>query len=127
MIYELFKTFKTKLLKVFSHEMIHCNYRINQYTVDIYFSEYNIVVQIYDVDEDILRVKEFEENTNHMLIHVNLNRDHFHSFAEIIKVKNSLIDEIKNKLFDSEKLITRLNNKIKELHDTTLECRNLRV
>ena len=59
MIYELFKTFKTKILKIFSHEMIHYNYRINQYTVDFYFSEYNIVVQIYDVDEGILRVKEF--------------------------------------------------------------------
>ena len=79
------------------------------------------------MDEDILRVKEFEGNINHMLIHVNLNRDHFHSFAEIIKMKNSLIDVIKNKLFDSEKLITRLNNKIKELHDTTQECRNLIV
>ena len=42
-------------------------------------------------------------------------------------MKNSLIDVIKNKLFDSEKLITRLNNKIKELHDTTQECRNLIV
>ena len=37
MIYESFKKFKTKLLKIFSHEMIHCIYRINQYTADIYF------------------------------------------------------------------------------------------
>ena len=62
-----------------------------------------------------------------MLIHVNINRHHFHSLTEIIKIKKSLIDVIKNKLFDSEKLITGLNNKIKELHDTTLECRDLIV
>ena len=61
------------------------------------------------------------------LINVNLKRYHFDSFAEIIKMKNSLIDVIKNKLFDIEKLITRLNNKINEIHDTTLECRNLIV
>ena len=42
-------------------------------------------------------------------------------------MKNSLIDVIKNKLFDIEKLITRLNNKINEIHDTTLECRNFIV
>ena len=62
-----------------------------------------------------------------MLIHVNINRHHFHSVTETIKIKKSLIDVIKNKLFDSEKLITGLNNKIKELHDTTLECRDLIV
>ena len=77
--------------------------------------------------KDILGVKEFEENINCMLINVNLKRHHFDSFAEIIKMKNSLIDVIKNKLFDIEKLITRLNNKINEIHDTTLECRNLIV
>ena len=62
-----------------------------------------------------------------ILINVNLKRHHFDSFAEIVKMKNSLIDVIKNKLFDIEKLITRLNNKINEIHDTTLECRNFIV
>ena len=39
--------------------------------------------------EDILRVKEFEENTNCMLINVNLNKRHFDSFTETNKIKNS--------------------------------------
>ena len=75
--------------------------------------------------EDILRVKEFEENTNCMLINVNLNKRHFDSFTEINKIKNSLIDVIKNKLSDKDKLIIKLNSKIKEMQDTLIECRNL--
>ena len=75
--------------------------------------------------EDILRVKEFEENTNCMLINVNLNKRHFDSFTEINKIKNSLIDLIKNKLSDKDKLIIKLNSKIKEMQDTLIECRNL--
>ena len=79
------------------------------------------------MDEDILRVKEFEKNTNCVLINVNLNKKHFDSFTEIIKIKNSLIVVIKNKLSDNEKLIARLNHKIKRIHDTSLECKNLIV
>ena len=62
-----------------------------------------------------------------MLINVNLNKKHFDSFTEIIKIKNSLIVVIKNKLSDNEKLIARLNHKIKRIHDTSLECKNLIV
>ena len=79
------------------------------------------------MDEDILRVKEFEKNTNCVLINVNLNKKHFDSFTEIIKIKNSLIVVIKNKLSDNEKLTARLNHKIKRIHDTSLECKNLIV
>ena len=61
-----------------------------------------------------------------MLINVNLNKKHFDSFTEIIKIENPLID-IKNKLSDKEKLISRLNHKIKRIHDTSLECKNLIV
>ena len=41
-----------------------------------------------------------------MLINVNLDKHHFDSFAEIIKIKNSLFNVIKNKLYRNEKLIT---------------------
>ena len=85
----------------------------------------NIVVQIYDMDEDILQVKEFEESTKCVLINVNLDEYNFDSFTEIIKIKNSLIDVIKNKSCDNEKLITRLNCKIKEKYETLLEYKNL--
>ena len=89
MTYESFKTFKTKLLTFFSNEIVECNYNINDYTADIYFLEYNIVVEIYDVDEEILRVTEFEQNTNNcMLINVSLNKHYFDSFTETIKIKN---------------------------------------
>ena len=47
-----------------------------------------------------------------MLINVNLNKQHFDSFTERIKIKTFLIDVIKNKLSDNEKLIARLNNRI---------------
>ena len=83
-----------------------------------------IVVQIYDAD--ISSVKEFEKNTNCMLVNIHINRPHSDSFTEIIKKKN-FFNVTKNKLFDSEKLIARLNNKIKETHDTSLQCRNLIV
>ena len=53
-----------------------------------------------------------------MLININLNKHRFDSFAEISKIKNSLFNVIKNKLSDNDKLITRLNSKIKEIHDT---------
>ena len=112
MAYESFKIFKTKLLTFFSYEIIHYNYRINQCIVDIYFPEYNIVVQICDVDEYILRVKEFEKDAKCMLINVNHNKQHFDSFTERIDIKIFLIDVIKNKLSDNEKLIARLNNRI---------------
>ena len=49
--------------------------------------------------KDILGVKEFEKNINCMPINVNLKRHHFDSFTEIIKMKHSLIDVIKNKLY----------------------------
>ena len=60
----------------------------------------------------MLRVKEFEKDANCMLINVNLNKQHFDSFTERIKIKTFLIDVIKNKLSDNEKLIARLNNRI---------------
>ena len=41
-----------------------------------------------------------------MLINVNFDKHHFDSFAEIIKIKNSLFNVIKNKLYRNEKLIT---------------------
>ena len=61
MTYQSFKTLKTKLLTFFSNEIIDCNYRTNEYTVDTYFLEYNIAVQIHDVDEEMLRVKELQK------------------------------------------------------------------
>ena len=39
-----------------------------------------------------------------MLLNINLEKNHFDSFAEIIKIKNSLVDALKNRLWDSEKL-----------------------
>ena len=127
MTYEPFETFKSKLLTFFSNEIIHCNHEINKDTVDIYFSEYNIVVQVYDGDEDKLGLKEFEKNTRCMPLNINLNRPRFDSFAEIIKIKTYLIDMIKNKSSDNETLITRLNNNIKKIHDNSLEYKNLIV
>ena len=55
---------------------------------------------------DILNVKKLKTNTNCMLINVNLDKHHFDSFAEIIKIKNSLFNVIKNELYRNEKLIT---------------------
>ena len=55
---------------------------------------------------DILNVKKLKTNTNCVLINVNLDKHHFDSFAEIIKIKNSLFNVIKNKLYRNEKLIT---------------------
>ena len=93
--------------------------------INIWYVLIYIVVQIYDAD--ILSVRECEKNTNSMLINIHINRPHFDSFTEITKIKNYLFNVIKNKLFDSEKLIARLNNKIKETHDISLECRSLIV
>ena len=120
MTYESFKTFKTKLLTFFSNEVIKCNYKIGEYTVDLYFPEYNIVVPIYKVNDEILNVKTFRKNTNCMLINVNLDKHHLDSFVEIIKIKNSLFNVIKNKLSNNDELITRLSSKIKQIHDTFL-------
>ena len=121
MPYESFKTFKTKLLTFFSNEIIESNYNIGDYAVDLYFPEYNIAVKIYELNEEILRVKNFEENTNCMLINVNLDKHHSDSFTEIIKIKNSLFNAIKNKLSENDKLITRLNSKTKDIHNTFVE------
>ena len=82
MMYESFKTFKTKLLTFFSNEIIEFNHKIGEYTVDLYFPEYNIAVQIYEVNDEILHVKKFKKNTNCMLIIVNLDKHHFDSFVE---------------------------------------------
>ena len=46
-----------------------------------------------------------------MLINVNLDKHHVGSFAEIIKIKNSLFNVIKNKLSKHEKLNFTLNDK----------------
>ena len=121
MPYESFKTFKTKLLTFFSNELIESNYNIGDYAVDLYFPEYNIAVKIYELNEEILRVKNFEENTNCMLINVNLDKHHSDSFTEIIKIKSSLFNAIKNKLSENDKLITRLNSKTKDIHNTFVE------
>ena len=56
-----------------------------------------------------------------MLINLNLDKHHFDSFVEIIKIKNSLFNVIKNKLSDNDELITRLSGKIKEINNTFLE------
>ena len=53
MVYESFKTFKRKLLTFFSNKVI------GEYTVDLYFPEYNITVQIYEVNDEKLNVKKF--------------------------------------------------------------------
>ena len=121
MPYESFKTFKRKLLTFFSNEIIESNYNIGDYAVDLYFPEYNIAVKIYELNEEILRVKNFEENTNCMLINVNLDKHHSDSFTEIIKIKSSLFNAIKNKLSENDKLITRLNSKTKDIHNTFVE------
>ena len=49
--------------------------------INIWYVLIYIVVQIYDAD--ILSVKEFEKNTNCMLINIHINRPHFNSFTEI--------------------------------------------
>ena len=59
MVYESFKTFKTKLLTFLSDEIIECNYKIGEYTADLYFPEYDIAVKIFEINEEILRVKKF--------------------------------------------------------------------
>ena len=45
MTYESLKICKTKLLTFFSNEIIECNYHIGEYTVEIFFSEYDIAVK----------------------------------------------------------------------------------
>ena len=49
-----------------------------------------------------------------MLINFNLDKHHFDSFTEIIKIKNSLFNVIKNKLSRQEKLNFTLNDKLKK-------------
>ena len=61
MTYESLKTFKTKLLTFFSNKIIECNYYIGEYTVDLHFSEYDIAVKIYELNEEILNVKKFKK------------------------------------------------------------------
>ena len=57
-----------------------------------------------------------------MLINVNLDKNNFDSFTEIIKIKNFLFNVIKNKLPNNEELITRLRRKLKKIRDIFLEC-----
>ena len=57
-----------------------------------------------------------------MLLTINLEKHHFNSFAEIIKIKNSLVDVLKNRLCDSEKLNFTLNDELKKMHVIFLEC-----
>ena len=59
-----------------------------------------------------------------MLINVNLDKHHFDSFTERIKIKNSLLNVNKNKLSYNEELINRLNSKIKEMQTTFLEFKS---
>ena len=51
------------------------------------FPEYSIAVQIYEVNDEILNVKHFLKYTNCMFINVNLDKNYFDSFVEIIKIK----------------------------------------
>ena len=53
-----------------------------------------------------------------MLTNVNLDKNNFDSLTEIIKIKNSLVNIIKNKLSNNEELITKLRRKLKKIHDT---------
>ena len=119
------KKIRTKLLTFFSNEIIHCDYKINENIVHIYFPEYNIAVEIYDNNQDILCVNEFKKYNNWMLININLNKPCFNAYTEIAKIRNSVSDVIKNKIFDNDKTISSLNCKIKRIHDTLLECVNL--
>ena len=57
-----------------------------------------------------------------MLLNINLEKHHFDSFAEIIKIKNSLVDALKDRLCDSEKLNFTLNDELKKMHVIFLEC-----
>ena len=66
-------------------------------------------------------LKNLKKNTNCMLINVYLNKHHFNSFPEIIKIKFFLFNVIKNKLSCNDELITRLRSKIKEICNTFLE------
>ena len=74
------------------------------------------------MNDEILNVKKFNKNTNCMLINVNLDKNNFDSFTEIIKIKNFLFNVIKNKLPNNEELITRLRRKLKKIRDIFLEC-----
>ena len=56
-----------------------------------------------------------------MFINVYLDKHHFNSFPEIIKIKSFLFYVIKTKLSSKNELITRLRTKIKEIHNTFLE------
>ena len=51
-----------------------------------------------------------------MLLNINLEKHNFDWFAEIIKIKNSLVDALKNRLCDSEKLNFTLNDELKKTH-----------
>ena len=66
-------------------------------------------------------LKNLKKNTNCMLINVNLDKHHFDSFVEIIKIKNILFNVIQKTLFNNDELITRSSSKIKEIHSTFLE------
>ena len=73
------------------------------------------------MNDEILNVKKKLKNTNCILININPDKHHFDSFVEIIKIKNSLFNVIKNKLSNNDELITRLSGKIKEINNTFLE------
>ena len=46
-------------MNIFSYEIIECNYKIDENTVHLYFPEYNIAFPIYQLNEEILKVKKF--------------------------------------------------------------------
>ena len=60
-----------------------------------------------------------------MLININLNKPCFNAYTEIAKIRNSVSDMIKNKIFDNDKTISSSNCKIKRIHDILMECVNL--
>ena len=60
-----------------------------------------------------------------MLISIDLNKPCFNAYTEIAKIRNSVSDVIKNKIFDNDKTISLSNCKIKRIHDILIECVNL--
>ena len=56
-----FKTFKTKLLSFSSDDITECNCCIGEYTVDLYFTEYDIAVKIYELNDEIWSIKKFKK------------------------------------------------------------------
>ena len=57
MAYRSFKTFKTKIITFSGNEIIEFNCKIGEYTADLYFPEYNITVQRWNIGCQKLKKK----------------------------------------------------------------------